>query len=108
MRIRIEPGEADVRVIVTGEIDFREAGELVEQASGIVERGRSAGVLVLDLGGVTYCDSVGIAALVRIRMACDRAAWRLRLAHVGPAVRRLLDITGLGAWLEPQGQQPEP
>jgi len=49
----------------------------------------------IDLSGVTFIDSSGLAMLVRIRRAATDAGMDLRLAGTPPRVRQLLEITGL-------------
>ncbi|MFE2914812.1 STAS domain-containing protein [Kitasatospora indigofera] len=49
---------------------------------------------MIDLAGVTFCDSCGLGALLRARIETERAGLKLRLAHPTNAVVRLLEITG--------------
>jgi anti-anti-sigma factor len=48
--------------------------------------------VVLDLGGVTFLDSSGVRALIRLR---QRHGERLRLGELSAPVRRVLEIAGL-------------
>ncbi|MGW3358611.1 STAS domain-containing protein [Streptomyces bungoensis] len=51
--------------------------------------------LVLDLSGVTFCDSSGLNALLEAgRIAADKGK-SLALARVPPALRRMLMWTGM-------------
>ena len=52
-------------VLVRGEIDLASADSFEEQASEAVMEGADASVLI-DLSGVTFIDSAGIRALVRV------------------------------------------
>jgi anti-anti-sigma factor len=52
-------------------------------------------VLVIDFGGVTFVDSTGLGALVRIRNEAERHGKRVDLVGVRREVRRVLELTGL-------------
>ena len=50
--------------------------------------------VALDLGDVTFIDSTGLRALLRLHQEATRVGWRLRIAAIHPHVRRLLEMTG--------------
>jgi anti-anti-sigma factor len=78
---------------VAGEIDMSTAESFYERARALIDT--KTAVLVLDLGEVTFCDSLGVAALVRIYKYASAAGCRLRLAHVRAHVAHILEISGL-------------
>jgi anti-anti-sigma factor len=51
--------------------------------------------MVLDLQGVTFCDSQGLGTLVVLSRKATMAQSYLVLTHVGDFLLRVLDITGL-------------
>lgn len=51
--------------------------------------------IVLDLAGVTFCDSQGLGTLVVLSRKASHAQSLLILTHVGDFLLRVLDITGL-------------
>jgi len=51
--------------------------------------------IVLDLGGVTFCDSQGLGTLVVLSRKASHAQSLLVLTNVGDFLLRVLDITGL-------------
>jgi anti-sigma B factor antagonist len=51
--------------------------------------------LVLDLDGLTFCDSAGISAFVRLRRRLSEVDGALVLARPTPIVRSVLDLTGM-------------
>ncbi len=51
--------------------------------------------IVLDLGGVTFCDSQGLGTLVVLSRKASRAQSLLVLSNVGDFLLRVLTITGL-------------
>jgi anti-anti-sigma factor len=51
--------------------------------------------IVLDMAGVTFCDSQGLGTLVVLSRKAQHARAVLALANVGDFLMRVLDITGL-------------
>ena len=78
---------------VAGEIDLSTAESFFERARALIDAKTS--MLVLDLGGVTFCDSLGVAALVRIYKYAIAAGSRLRLVNLRTHVAHILEISGL-------------
>jgi stage II sporulation protein AA (anti-sigma F factor antagonist) len=83
-------------IVVSGEIDLvyadriRAAGLQCLAAGGCQQ-------LTVDLLDVTFMDSSGIAALVAIRNQAESASQKLVLHRPQPAVRRVLEVTGLSS-----------
>ena len=82
------------RLTLTGEIDLANAEEFLVLAQAMIAECPEAR-FTIDLSGVTFIDSSGLAMLVRIRRAATDAGMDLRLAGTPPRVRQLLEITGL-------------
>ncbi|MHA6757234.1 STAS domain-containing protein [Streptacidiphilus sp. PAMC 29251] len=79
-------------VTVAGVMDMETYAPLQQALLDLVDHGSVH--LVLDLSHVTFCDSMGLNALLR---ACRHAQSRqgsLALAGVTASVARVLDITG--------------
>jgi anti-sigma B factor antagonist len=51
--------------------------------------------VVLDLGDVTFMDSMGLGTMVRLLVSARSAGCELELLHVGKRIREVLDITHL-------------
>ena len=79
-------------MLVRGELDLDSEHPLVEAAAGVL-RAAPGCTLLVDLSGLTFIDSSGIRALMRMHQAHGA---RVRLGDVSEPVMRLLDITGLG------------
>ncbi|MGW5557831.1 STAS domain-containing protein [Micromonospora sp. NPDC003944] len=82
-----------VRLRLTGELDYDSAPELVAAAAEL--RGHDETPVLVDLTGVTLCDSSGLSALLVVH----RAAGAIRLTGVSPQLQRMLDRTGLSELL---------
>jgi anti-sigma B factor antagonist len=75
-----------------GEVDLATAGLLRERIEETILE--SEGALVLDLSGVEFLDSSGIAALLRARAVLGREDRSLILVCPEGPVRRVLALTG--------------
>ncbi|MGW0808795.1 STAS domain-containing protein [Nonomuraea sp. NPDC002799] len=51
--------------------------------------------LIVDLGQVTFCDSVGMNELISVMQRCEARGTRLLLGGVQGVMARVLSITGL-------------
>jgi anti-sigma B factor antagonist len=80
-------------LIVVGEIDVYTAGVLREAIHRLVHRGRVR--LILDLSGVTCCDSTGLGVLVGGYKRTKAPGGSVRLVGVSDQLLRTLTITGL-------------
>ncbi|GAA2323893.1 hypothetical protein GCM10010149_91510 [Nonomuraea roseoviolacea subsp. roseoviolacea] len=82
-----------------GELDYASAGLLHRRLKDAWATTRSAG-LVLDLGGLTFCDSRGIGVLVMLlRQSRDQQA-SLVLSPLPAHLERVLTMTGVRAALQ--------
>lgn len=92
---------AGATVIVLGDLDLATAQPFLDRALPLFDR--AAGDLTVDLTGVGFCDSSGLAALVALRRRCAADGWRLRTVNLQPHVRRtVVDYGGLGDYLNIQ------
>ena len=82
-----------VCVELGGELDICRAIEL-EAELRAVERGRPRS-LVIDLRGLSFIDSSGLARLLAARRRALRGGWRLAVVHGSGTVERLLALSGL-------------
>jgi anti-sigma B factor antagonist len=83
-----------------GEIDMNTAESLYRAAVGLVDEGIA--LLVLDLGDVTFCDSLGVSALVRIYRHAVGTGCRLRVVNLRGHIAHVLQISGLDQMFEVQ------
>jgi anti-sigma B factor antagonist len=80
-------------VVASGEVDIATVDDLLRQAYACLDG--PADVCEIDLGAVTFIDSSGLGAIVRIRnVALDRGK-QVVLANVPAPVERLFAVTGL-------------
>jgi anti-anti-sigma factor len=89
--VRQEPSEAVVSLV--GEIDLSTVGKLSSTVSAVLAEAPPR--VVLDMAGVTFCDSQGLGTLVVLSRKATMAQSCLVLTNVGDFLLRVLDITGL-------------
>ncbi|MFI6174901.1 STAS domain-containing protein [Nonomuraea sp. NPDC051191] len=77
-----------------GDLDYASAGPLKQQIREAWAMTQSGG-LVVDLSGLTFCDSMGVGVLVLLLRQSREQQSTLVLSGMPPHLERVLDITGL-------------
>lgn len=80
-------------VVVHGEIDLYTAPHLQSELGHALDAG--ARRLVIDLSQVGFCDSTGMNVLLAVMRQAREQEGDLELAAPGPAVLKILSVTGL-------------
>ena len=91
----------DVSVVVTGEIDVSVAGPFGAALRELAQ-GEPTRHIAVDLRGLRFIDSTGIAALARAQRASRRHGCALVVTNPTGVVRRALQMTRTLATLSPQ------
>ncbi|MFD7160486.1 STAS domain-containing protein [Kribbella sp. NPDC059898] len=104
LAIGVRDRATDVVVAVAGELDFGSTRELLAVAEPLARAGRS---IVLDLVDLTFCDSTGLSALVRLHRQAEAAGGELRLARLRTQVEGPIVVTMLDRLLEICPEVPE-
>jgi anti-sigma B factor antagonist len=86
------PAPGVVVASVSGELDMLTAPRL---RSVVAAELAGCSVLVIDLAGVSFLGSAGLAVLVEASHEAERHQVELRVVATGRTVRRPLEITGL-------------
>jgi anti-sigma B factor antagonist len=81
-----------VVVALRGELDVADAANVVAALAAVAARERE---IIVDLAGLEFIDSSGVAALVRVRKQARHAGGDLLLAAPSLQVLRLLALTRL-------------
>jgi anti-sigma B factor antagonist len=93
LSITVRRGDDEAVLTLAGEIDMLTAGRLSTTVTEVLNDAPQR--IVLDLGGVTFCDSQGLGTLVVLSRKASHAQSMLMLVNVGEFLMRVLDITGL-------------
>lgn len=93
LRIGLEPDLEGVRIRLVGEVDLATVPELDRLLDELAREGHRR--LLLDLAGVEFIDSTGLASIMRALYAADENGHRLAVRRGSPQVQRLFEITGI-------------
>ncbi|MEE1942974.1 STAS domain-containing protein [Streptomyces sp. TRM 70361] len=86
-------GDTATVVAVTGEIDYHSSPVLRTGVGEVITEGHHH--LILDMSGVSFCDSSGLSTLVGLWHRARAAGGSLTLTAVSDRLARLLRMTGL-------------
>lgn len=89
----IEEREGVVIVAPKGDLDAEQTPDFQQQVDALLATG--AHYFVIDLAGVPFVDSAGLASLVRLFKRVRIGEGDVRLAAVTPDVLKILDLTRL-------------
>jgi len=94
LELGVERHDGTTVVSVAGEIDIASAPELRECLLD------TDGNVVVDLRGVSFLDSCGIAVLAEASKRLDLSGGTLTLRKPQGIVRKALEVIGLVDWIE--------
>ena len=90
-------------VRTAGDLDIAAAEEFVDVVRASLGR---CSEVEIDLAEVTFIDSSGLGALVRLRKEAEAKNASLHLINVSAATDRLLQLTGLTEFFDIRTSQP--
>lgn len=82
-------------VAPVGDVDLTAAPMLKAHLKAAHTAMSAGSLLVIDLAGVPYMDSSGLATLVESMQASRRMGFVLKLCNLGPRVRAIFEIAKL-------------
>jgi anti-sigma B factor antagonist len=97
---RVAGGDGTLLLHLRGELDLGSAGRLKRVLADVPD---GVTTIVLELRGLDFMDSSGLAALIAARIEAARAHRSLRITGAAGSVRLLLDRTATGKMLEAIG-----
>jgi anti-sigma B factor antagonist len=80
-------------VSAPAKVDARNAGDVLACLLSVIREGPAT--LIVDLTATAFCDSAGLNSLVQAFRRAGASGIEMRLAVGGPAVRRILEVTGI-------------
>ncbi|MFJ4281522.1 STAS domain-containing protein [Streptomyces massasporeus] len=92
-------GPHTVRLALTGDLDYDTCGELLLRVRTALDGSREITDLHLDCRELGLVDSMGLSTLLEIHRSVGRGGVAFHLEGVGPALRRLLELTGTYEYL---------
>ena len=95
MPITVTSEDSALTISLSGEIDHQVARDMMDAITAAIAE-RLPAHLVLDLSGVTFMDSSGIAVLLRALRQEQHIDGSLRVTNIPAQARRVLDAAGVG------------
>ena len=95
MPVTVSSRDSALTAALSGEIDHQVARDMMDAITGAIAE-RLPRRLVLDLSGVTFMDSSGIAVLLRALRQMEQTGGTLRVTNIPAQARRVLDAAGVG------------
>jgi anti-sigma B factor antagonist len=92
-------------VSAPAQVDVRNAGDVLACLLSVIREGPAT--LVVDLTATAFCDAAGLSSLVQAFRRADASGTEMRLAVSGPAVRRILEVTGIDQLIGTYPSVPE-
>ena len=95
MEMQYKAENRQLTITLTGELDHHAAKGLMDSIDRCIEQSLPTKTL-LDLGGLTFMDSSGIAVLLRALRQMQQIGGTLRVTDIPAQPRRVLDAAGVG------------
>ncbi len=99
VEISIERIDAGILLLLKGDVDMNSSPD-VRTSLGAAFKQSGSKALLIDLSGVRYMDSSGIATLVEAMQNCMKQGMRLRLVQLSPPVRDVFELARLASVFE--------
>lgn len=93
LSIAVLRGPDEIVLKLVGEIDMLTAARLSSVVNDILADAPVR--IILDMAGVTFCDSQGLGTIVVLTKKASHTQSVLLLTNLGDFLLRVLDITGL-------------
>jgi len=94
LRVSVTRSEDETVIAVAGQLDLSTAEALSDAVSA--ELRDAPGRIVLDFGGLTFCDSLGLGTLVVLQRSAQAQRRYLTVRNPSAFFSRMLDVTGMG------------
>ncbi len=99
VEITTEKIDAGYLMLLKGDVDMNSSPD-VRSSLGDVFRQSGSKALLINLSGVRYMDSSGIATLVEAMQNCLKQGMKLRLVELSPSVRDVFELARLSSIFE--------
>lgn len=95
MEIRTISTDRNLLIRLTGELDHHAARDTIRELELAIDAALPK-ALALDMEGVTFMDSSGIAVMLRAHRRMQRLGGSMVICSVPGQARRVLDAAGIG------------
>ncbi|MBI2708436.1 MAG: STAS domain-containing protein [Actinobacteria bacterium] len=98
LSIDVAPAANGTEVRIAGELDLASVPQLRTCLADLTQRGEKH--LVLDLSGVTFCDSTALGLFVGAHRRCEVSGGSIEFRSLPSSLRHLLRVSGLDQILD--------
>ena len=99
MDMKYKAENRQLTITLTGELDHHAAKGLMEAIDRCMEQNQPVKTL-LDLGGLTFMDSSGIAVVLRAKRRMEALAGALVVVNIPRQAARVLETAGLDRYVD--------
>ncbi len=99
MDVTCKARDRQLTISLRGELDHHAAKEVMETIDRTIEQDLPSRT-VLDLAGVSFMDSSGIAVVLRTRRRMDALQGTLAVVNIPDQAVRVLETAGLGRYVD--------
>jgi anti-sigma B factor antagonist len=99
VEITTEKIDAGFMMLIKGDVDMNTSSDVRSNLGEVFKQG-GARALLVNLSGVRYMDSSGIATLVEAMQNCMKQGMKLRLVDLSPSVRDVFELARLSSVFE--------
>jgi stage II sporulation protein AA (anti-sigma F factor antagonist) len=100
LRTQLDRDAPPATLVVAGELDVASGPALEHEVARVLDG--QGGDFRLDLSALTFMDSTGARALVRVHRRIESIGRRLVLVSPTPPVRRVIELLGLDELIDVQ------
>ena len=98
MEMNYRAENRQLTISLAGELDHHAARALMESIDRCIEQNLPAKT-ILDLGGLTFMDSSGIAVVLRAKRRMEALGGNLYVVNIPRQAARVLETAGLGRYV---------
>ena len=99
MEIRTKLAERTLTIRLSGELDHHGAKGLMDRLDALMEQNLPVKT-ILDLEGLTFMDSSGIAVILRAKRRMEALGGNLIVVNIPKQAARVLDTAGLSRYVK--------
>ena len=99
MEVKTDVEERTLTISLRGDLDHHAARGLMEQADRLMEQNLPSKT-ILDLGGLTFMDSSGIAVILRAKRPMEALGGNLIVVNIPKQAARVLETPGLARYVK--------
>ena len=99
MEMNYKSENRQLTITLTGELDHHAAKGLMDSIDRCMEQNLPTKTL-LDLGGLTFMDSSGIAVVLRAKRRMEALSGTLVVVNIPRQASRVLETAGLGRYVD--------